>query len=246
MTDGKGHYWSVMTSTQLSANLSSNVQFVADETGSSWNFIGDSLMWVAPEAGLNSTITNVSITGGSDTEELEAWRARLLEREQLGLSRDREADLKAFMKGIPGVGAVFIYPKRRGLGSLDVAITSAGNPPTLPSATLIATGQTALDEYAGFWADCRVYAPTEQVVPVTAIISGTGTDLNAVRQVIRDYFSEIAPAEVFQSAILSARILAVENVTDVQLSPVENIVPEVSWLHTKWLRLGNLSVSTTT
>lgn len=243
LTDGKGHFWSVVSSVSLDANTPESVNIVADQVGSAWNFTGTSLMWVSPEAGLKGTTEVISIGGGSDTEELEAWRARLLERKQLGLSRDRSADLKAFMKDIAGVQDVYVYPKRRGLGSMDVAITAVGNPPTLPSSVLLATAQTALDEYAGFWADCRVYAPTQQLVPVTAFISGIGVDLNAVRLVIRNYFAELAPAESYQAAVLTARILAVANVTDVQLTPSSNIVPEVNWMYTKWLRLGTLTVS---
>jgi phage gp29-like protein len=118
-----------------------------------------------------------------------------------------------------------------------------GSPPTLPSTVLLATAQTALDEYAGFWADCRVYSPTEQLVPVIATVSGIGVDLSIVSQVIRDYFAELAPSEAYQAAVLTARIVAIANVTDVQLSPTTNIVPEVNWMHTYWLRLGTLTVS---
>ncbi|MBK0062375.1 MULTISPECIES: baseplate J/gp47 family protein [unclassified Acinetobacter] len=243
VTDGKGHYWTVTSSISLQPNIEAIIEILADQAGVGWNYSGTSLMWVAPEAGLSSTVSVISLNGGTDQEDLEDWRARLLEREQLGLSRDRESDLKAKMKDVPGVGEVYVYPKRRGLGSMDVAITAKGTPPTLPSSVLIASAQAALDGDAGFWADCLVYSPTEQVVPVTAIITGSNVDLDTVRQVIRDYFAEIAPAESYQWAILSARILEVDNVTDVQLSPSSNIVPEVNWMYTKWLRLGTLSVS---
>ena len=244
LTDGKGHFWSVIPTTIVKPNITTEISMSADQVGASWNFTGTALFWVSPAAGLSGTAEVVSIAGGSDQEELEAWRARLLERKQLGLSRDRSADLKAFMKDIAGVQDVYIYPKRRGLGSLDVAITAVGSPPILPSSELLETAQTVLDEYAGFWADCRVYAPTEQLVPVIAVISsGIGVDLNTVSDVIRNYFAEIGPTEIYQAAVLTARILAVAHVTDVQLSPSVNIVPEVNWMQTKWLRLGTLTVS---
>ncbi|WP_111861393.1 baseplate J/gp47 family protein, partial [Acinetobacter sp. CFCC 10889] len=242
LTDGKSHYWMVVADTTINANSPTSVNVVAEQIGVSWNTIG-SLYWLNPKAGLSGTVTEVSIGGGSDQEELEAWRARLLERKQLGLSRDREADLIGFMKGVAGVKHVYVYPKRRGLGSLDVAITAVGNPPTLPSSTLIATAQTALDEYAGFWADCRVYSPTEQLINIKAIITGSGINLTEVRQVIRDYFAELAPAAPYQHAILSARIVDLANVSDVTLTPATNVVPTVTWEHTKWLRLGTLDVS---
>ncbi len=242
VTDGKGHYWSVVSDVVLTANVPVIINVVADQVGASWN-TNSSLIWISPAAGLNGTVTDVSIGGGSDEEELEDWRARLLERKQLGLSRDRQADLVNFMKAVTGVQDVYPYPKRRGLGSVDVAITAVGNPPTLPSQGLLDTAQAALDEYAGFWADCKVYSPTEQLVPVSAIVAGVGVNLNHVEQVIRDYFAELAPAETYQASVLVARIIALPNVTDVTLTPSSNIVPTVDWMHTYWLRLGTLSVS---
>lgn len=242
VTDGKSHYWSVVTDVVLTANVPATINVVADQVGASWN-TNSSLIWISPAAGLNGTVTDVSIVGGADEEELEDWRARLLERKQLGLSRDRAADMLNFMKAVAGVHDVYVYQKRRGLGSVDVAITAMGNPPNLPSQLLLDAAQAALDSYAGFWADCRVYSPTEQFVPVAAIVSGIGVNLNLVEQVIRDYFAELAPAESYQASILVARIIALPNVTDVTLTPSSNIVPTVDWMHTHWLRLGTLSVS---
>ena len=243
LTDGKSHYWTVVSDVNLLANIASIVDVVADRVGASWNFAGLNLLWVSPPAGLSGVASDVSIGGGTDQEELEAWRARLLERKQLGLSRDRAADLVGFMKAVAGVQHVYVYPKRRGLGSMDVAITAVGNPPTLPSQALLDAAQVALDEYAGFWADCRVYAPTQQFVPVSAVVSGIGASLAQAEQVIRDYFAELGPVDIYQAAILTARIVAVPNVTDVVLTPSANITPTNDVFQTKWLRLGTLTVS---
>lgn len=242
LSDGKGHFWSVITTTLIAANTPSLVSVQAEQKGSSWNFNG-SLFWINPQAGLSSTVNDASIGGGSDQEALEDWRFRLSERKQLGLSRDREADLKAVIKTITGIEHVYPYPKRRGLGSLDVAITAVGNPPTLPSQNLIDLAQNALDEYSGFWSDCRVYAPTEQLVNITAVVNGN-VIIDDVKNVIRNYFSEIEPTQQYQAAILTARIVAVAGVTDVELTPSSNIIPTVNPFHTNWLRLGNLNVST--
>lgn len=241
LTDGKSHYWNVVSDTELLANTSTSIDVVADRIGASWNFTG-TLLWISPPAGLSGTATEASIGGGTDEEELEDWRARLLQQKQLGLSRDRAEDLEAVIKTVANVKHVYVYPKRRGLGSLDVAITAVGNPPTLPSEALITSAQLVLDTYAGFWADCVVYSPTEQLVPVSAIITGTA-DLDTVRQVIRDYFAELEPVQIYQAAILTSRIVAIAGVTDVVLSPSSNVVPTVDPFHTKWLRLGTLTVS---
>lgn len=241
LTNGRGFYWKLANTTTLTANTATVLDLIAEEKGSSWNTTG-TLYWVSPQAGLSGTVEEVSVGGGSDQEELEAWRARLLERKQLGVSRDREADLAAILKGVAGVKHTYVYPKRRGLGSLDVAITAVGTPPTLPDQTLLDLAQLALDQEAGFWSDCVVYSPTEQLVDVNAVISGNA-DLNTIRQVIRDYFAELEPTQAYQHAILTSRIVDVIGVTDVVLTPSSNIVPVVNWMHTNWLRLGNLTVS---
>ena len=242
LTNGNGYYWSVVADTTLNANVETTIDIVADQVGASWNYSGTSLLWVSPAAGLSGTVTVISIAGGSDDEELEDWRARLLERKQLGFNRDRSADLRSTIKTVAGVGSIYIYPKRRGLGSLDAAITAKGNPPTLPSTALIAAAQTVLDQYGGFWADCRIFSPTQQLLDVTAIVTGIGVDLSEVERVIRSHIAELTPSDTFQPATLTSRIMALNNVTDVDLTPSNNVVPTVDWMHTYWLRAGTITV----
>lgn len=243
VTDGKGHYWSVVADTQLKANVATVLSVNADQVGASWNFSGLTLLFVSPIAGLAGVVTVISISGGSDQEELEDWRARLLERKQLGKDRDRNTDLISKLKEITGIKHVYVYPKRRGLGSLDAAITAVGSPPTLPTQALIKTAQDFLDAEEAFWGDLRIYAPTEQFLNVTAVVSGGSSDLSSVETTIRDYFAELAPAEEYQSAVLTARIMALQYVTDVKLTPSSNVVPVVNWMYTNWIRLGSLAVS---
>lgn len=242
LTDGKGHYWSIVSAVTLTANEPKQISVLADQVGSSWNFSGASLRWIAPAAGLQSTVQVISIASGSDQEELEEWRARLLQRQQLGLSRDRAEDLKSIVKSVAGVRDAYVYPKRRGLGSLDVAITAQGNPATLPSQSLLNEVQIALDAYAGFWADCRAYAPTLENMYVSAQVDGTA-ELSEVESVIREYMDSLTPAQAYQPAVLNALIFEVAGVTDLQLSPATNRSPTVDWQHTGWLRLGVLNVS---
>jgi uncharacterized phage protein gp47/JayE len=245
ITDGKGHFYSVNTAALIPANQVTVISVEADQIGASWNFSGSEMLWVSPPAGLKGSARVISISGGTDVEDVESWRARIIEAKQLGQSRDRSKDLERDLKDVLGIKHIYVFSKRRGLGSMDVAITAAGNPPTLPSPELMAVAQQVLDQTAGFWADCRIYQPTVQTVDQVAVITGSGADLEAVRQVIRDYYAELGPAQAYQESVLNARILNVANVSDVSLIPSENIVPEVTWMHTPWLRLGNLDVRAT-
>ena len=243
LTDGKGFFWSVVATVVVQPNTTTEVSVTADQLGASWNFTGSSLIWVSPVAGLSGAAEVCSIGGGSDQEELEPWRARMLEAKQLGQGRDREADLERAMKSVAGVGKVYVYKKRRGLGSMDVAITAVGNPPTLPTQVLIDAAQVVLDAEAGFWGDCRVYSPTEQLLPVTAQVSGSGVILSDVEDTIRTYIAELGPGAEYQANVLVSRIMALSNVTDLILSPSVNIEPVVDWMHTRWLRAGSVLVS---
>lgn len=238
LTNGKGYYWTVVADVQLEVDITTVISVVADQIGSSWNVSDQSLLWVSPDAGLSGVAQVISIGGGTDEEALADWRSRLLERKKLGDFKDRSDDINFMMHSLADVKHVYIYPKRRGLGTLDVAITAVGTSPTVPSPALITAAQQILDNYLGILADCKIFSPTVQPVNVTAILSGNGVELEQGKKIIQEYFAELAPADSYQAAVLSARLLNLENVTDVQLTPNSNITPTVDWMHLKWLRAG--------
>ncbi|ENV33910.1 baseplate J/gp47 family protein [Acinetobacter gerneri] len=241
LTDGKSHYWITVYDEYLKANRPKTIDITASQVGSSWNFDGSSLLWVSPAAGLSGQTTVVEINGGSDEEEVEAWRERMQEKEKLGTERDREADLERIVKDVAGVADVFIYPKRRGLGSLDVAITVAGNPPNSPSSALLSAVQDALDAYAGFWADVRAYAAIKEYLNLKISYSGTAS-ATEVEQTVKDYVGALIPAESYIDSTMVSRIKSLA-VTDVTITPNTNVAPTNTNLVTGWLRIGTLEVT---
>ncbi|WP_258579940.1 baseplate J/gp47 family protein [Acinetobacter baumannii] len=242
ITDGKGRYWLTLYKEQLAANKTREIQVIAEQAGVSWNFDGQQLLWVSPLAGVAAQVDVIEMSGGIDVEEVEAWRQRMQAKEALGLIRDREADLERIVKDVSGVADVFIFPKRRGLGSLDVAVTAAGNPPNSPSTALLSAVQAALEEYSGFWADVRAYVPTKEYLNISATYTGTASQSD-VEQTIRDYVGLLKPAETFVVSTLVSRIKGLTGVTDVQITPSLNQVPTLTVFITGWLRIGNLTVN---
>ena len=226
LTNGQGYYWQVTVDAELKANTQTTITVAAEQVGASWNVDSGKLLFVSPPAGLSSDATVISIGGGT------------------GEFKDRRNDIKFMLKSVGGIEHIYFYPKRRGLGSLDIAITAKGTPPTLPSEELMSAAQAVMDDYFGVLVDCRIYSPTEQLVDVTAILTGTDINLIDAESVVRGYFSELAPADTYQAAVLSARLLNVSNVLDVSLIPNQNITPTVDWMHLHWLRVGNISLST--
>ncbi|MGD8226021.1 baseplate J/gp47 family protein [Acinetobacter baumannii] len=242
VTDGKGHYWLTLYKETFTANKPKEIQVIAEFEGVSWNFDGEQLLWVSPLPGVAAQVDVIEISAGVDAEDVEAWRQRMMDKEALGLIRDREADLRRIVKDVPGVADVFIFPKRRGLGSLDVAITAAGNPPNSPSTALLALVQTVLDEYAGFWGDVRAYPPTKEYLNITALVTGSVSQTD-VEKVIRDYVGLLTPGETFVASTLVSQIRALSGVTDVQLTPATNQAPTLNVFVTGWLRIGTLTVT---
>lgn len=240
LTNGKGYYWTVTDDVILQPEVYSTVNVVADQAGASWNVTESSLLWVSPPAGLDSSAGVISIGGGTDQEQLEVWRARLLERKRLGEYKERRDDIEFMVKSLGNVEHVYHYPKRRGLGSYDVAITAKGTPPTIPSSELLNSAQAILDNYISDLTDCRIYSPTPQYVDIHVQL--TGGSVEVAEEVIRNYFAGIAPAEPYQAAVLSARLISIGGVTDVLLTPSTNITPTVTWQHLPWLRVGNVEV----
>lgn len=241
VTDGKGHYWLTLYKETLTANKPQEIYVIAEFDGVNWNFDGEQLLWVSPLPGVAAQVDVIEISAGVDVEDIEAWRQRMMEKEALGLIRDREADLRRIVKDVPGVADVFIFPKRRGLGSLDVAVTAKGNPPTTPSSALLALVQTALDEYAGFWGDVRAYEPTKEYLNIYVEFSGTANKSD-IEQVVQDYMDYLIPAESYIASTLVSKIKDISGVTDVQITPNLNHTPTLDNFITGWLRLNALSV----
>ncbi len=241
ITDGKGHYWITLYDEQLNANEVKEIHVLAEFDGVSWNFAGQYLLWVSPLAGVASQVEVIELSGGVDVEEVESWRQRMKEKEALGLVRDRSRDIERIVKDVQGVADVYIFPKRRGLGSLDVAVTAKGNPPTSPSSILLAAVQTALDEYAGFWGDVRAYEPTKEYLNIYVEFSGTANKSD-IEQVVQDYMNYLKPAESYIASTLVSKIKDISDVTDVQITPNVSHTPTMNNLVTGWLRLNALSV----
>lgn len=243
LTDGKGHYWSTVGNTEITASAPAILTLMADQTGSAWNYSGQRLNWVSPAAGVKAQADIVTaIAGGSDLEPLEAWRARIMEAQQLGRLRDRAADIKSIMKAVPGVYDAYVYPKRRGIGSMDVAILASGNPPQSPSQSLLITAQQVLTAASGFFADCYVFSPTRRLVNVVAKVTGTVAKSD-VEAVIKTYLDYLKPADTYVYATLLSLIRQLDGVNDVELTPSTNIVPQNDWQKVEWLRLGTLAVA---
>ena len=84
-------------------------------------------------------------------------------------------DYKNWALSVDGVTSAYVYPLRRGLGTVDIAITSADG---VPSEETVRRVQAYIDEMRPVTAkNALVLKPTVTAVPVTVQVKLDGIDL---------------------------------------------------------------------
>lgn len=199
----------------------------------------------AVPAGIDSQATIIEMTGGTAQETDAALLARLLELIRRPPAGGNKYDYRRWALEVPGVSAAYVYPLRRGLGTVDVVITADGD---LPSMETIAAVQTHIDEMRPVTAkDCLVLAPTPLPVDILVKVSLTGLTLAQATQQIETllggYFGLLAPGETALRSRIEALISDMSGVVDrVLINPATNIIPTVDERLIEWPQLGAVEV----
>jgi len=140
----------------------------------------DTLQVVSPPSGVNNSAAVIqSIADGSDIESTDSYRARLLLREQSPPAGGNETDYPEFaFEADPSVRSVSIHRFGRGLGTVDVYITTGttdidtavtnGLPIVrIPSSIVLANVQAYYDAHVPLTDCAEIFAPVEVLVDAT-------------------------------------------------------------------------------
>lgn len=198
-----------------------------------------------PPAGISSKAVLQTMTGGTDTERDDALLARLLEQIRRPPAGGNKYDYHRWAMEIPGVTAAYVYPLRRGLGTVDVVITSGND---LPSPETLATVQAHIDDVRPVTAkNSLVLAPTPRNVDFIINVALSGLSLAdatlQINSVLVSYFSQLAPGATAVLFQMGALISAIPGITDCDfVQPLANVVPVVDEDVVEWVRMGNLTV----
>ncbi len=115
---------------------SATAQVEAVVAGAAGNAIaGVQLSFVSPVAGVSSAavVATGGIAGGNDAEDPEAWRARILDRIRKPPQGGSRADYEQWVKSVPGVTRVWVYPRWAGAGTVGLAFVYDGREDVVPS-----------------------------------------------------------------------------------------------------------------
>ena len=200
---------------------------------------------LAPPPSVQSTAVLTEMRGGVEEESDAELLARLLDLIRRPPAGGNAHDYRRWALEVPGVSAAYVYPLRRGLGTVDIIITSAAG---LPSLETLAATQAHIDALRPVTArHSLVAAPTVRLVDVELLLSLSGLTLEQARlqltPQLHSRFDQLAPGEVLIRSQLETLASSLPGVVDRRIVlPAANVQPLVNEQRVEWLRLGQLDI----
>jgi uncharacterized phage protein gp47/JayE len=200
---------------------------------------------VSPPDGINSAVTVAPLTGGTNKESNESLLARYLDILRRPPAGGNKYDYQRWALEVDGVTSAYVAPLRRGLGTVDVAITSNDD---LPPQALIDAVFAHIEDVRPVTAkDTLVLAPTKVAVDVVVQIETRGLTIDQVTPqvvaTITDFINRLAPGQPLVISQLETQISLIAGIADREIvEPAQN-VPAIIDAHTwEWLRPGDITV----
>lgn len=231
----------------IGADGTASVEAIAGQSGAAGNTLAAvSGIFASTPAGFDSAVTIGIMGGGTDQETDAEMLVRLLDVIRRPPAGGNKYDYKRWAMSVDGVTGAYVYPLRRGLGTVDVVITSADG---APSEEIIANVQAYIDDVRPVTAkDMLVLAPTFRNVDLDIRISVSGVTLaeatENIASAIADYINRLSPGEAFIKSQAEMIVSQVSGVVDRRIvAPTDNVLPEVNAVYVEWIRLGSLEVT---
>ena len=220
---------------------------VSSATGAAGNqAAATALTLTAAPAGVLSSATIASMSGGTDVETAASLLARLLFQLRNPPCGGAAHDYYSWAMSVAGVTAAYVYSNRRGYGTTDVIILTTGG---IPGAPLIASVQAYIDTQRPVQADFIAFGPTAVPVNIAATLTlAAGYTLAAVGAAINTalaaYFATLKPGSPAYLHRIRAIVSDTAGVDDYALTaPVANTVALVDATHTQLATLGTTTWS---
>ena len=200
--------------------------------------------FMSAPTGVATEVQIVEAIGGTDTETDSALLSRLLELLRRPPAGGNQYDYKAWALSVDGVTSAYVYSLRRGLGTVDVVITSGDN---VPSDDIVSKVQNYIDSVRPVTAkNSMVIKPDVTKVDVKVKVSLSGVSLdkaaNDIKRALQEHFSALKPGDSVIASQLEAVISDVASVTDRKMTaPTSNLVAETN-KKIEWFMLGAVDV----
>lgn len=243
----EGKQYQTTAAASVNENGEAIVVAIAVNPGSAGNQPNNTpvILQTAP-VGIDTNAVLLQMQDGFDAEALASLLERVLDHLQHPPAGGNKYDYVRWAKEVAGVTSAYVYPLRRGVGTVDIAILSNG----MPSSDEL---RIAVFDYinprhpAG--SDFLVLTPSLVNVDINAVVTlADGTLLNDVKVSIENtltaYFSNLKPGDTVNRSRLLASIADIAGVTDVTLNtPAASVSTLIDAAHIQLAALGTISVT---
>lgn len=201
--------------------------------------------FMSAPVGVQTDVILNDVIGATDAESDSSLLERLLEIIRRPPAGGNKYDYRTWALSVDGVSAAYVYPLRRGLGTVDIAITSDNG---VPSDETIQRCQAYIDDVRPVTArESKVVKPDVTKVDFDIQVKISGVTLSEITQSIivalTDYFNTLIPGD---SLIVSQCEAVVNNLVGVVdrkfITPTTNINADVT-SKIEWFRLGEVNVT---
>ncbi|WP_024303333.1 baseplate J/gp47 family protein [Pseudogulbenkiania sp. MAI-1] len=155
---------------------------------------GGKLRLTNPVSGINgeAVVLAPGLSGGSDIEDIEELRGRVVEARSNGGQVGRSTDWELWAKEVPGVTRAWSAPKLLGLGSMVVYFVRDGDADIFPDASEQATVQQHLEATGTPMGDLFAVAPVRKDIDFTIQLS---PDTPAMREAVSKVLAGVLTKE---------------------------------------------------
>lgn len=194
----------------ISLKQTTSVVLKCSQSGTAGNLpAGEILRWIEPIAGCDDSLTvgQKGLSGGDEEEDLEAWRARVVEEWQtittMGARSGKDADYRFWAKSAhPSVSAVLVQRHALGLGTVLLRPICNGLADRLPTQGVLDAIANKLATTAPATADWRVAAPIKRAVEAHLHLL-PGYDSQATRNAVEAAIQAAVLAESGETSVLA-------------------------------------------
>lgn len=239
-------FYETLEQKAVASNGAATLQVRSLATGSIQNINNQQKgQFMSAPRGVQTDVTLNGIVGGTDAESDASLLERLLELIRRPPAGGNRYDYKNWALAVDGVDAAYVYPLRRGLGTVDVAITSANS---VPSDDTVRRVQAYIDDVRPVTAkEALVVKPDVTQLNFSVQIKLINTTLpemrTAIQAALTDYFNTVIPGDDFILSQCEAIISDLVGVVDRRISvPNANRKANVT-SKIEWFRLGSVTVT---
>lgn len=241
-----GRFYETTESAVISSGSTAVVAVRSLATGAAQNIkTATKGSFMAAPVGVSTDVVLNDVVGATNAESDSSLLERLLNKIRRPAAGGNKYDYKDWALEVDGVEQAYVYPLRRGLGTVDIAITADNG---VPSDDTVRRAQEYIDQERPVTAkESKVVKPDVTKVNFNIQVKISGVALNdiktAINNALRDYFNGLIPGDDLIVSQCEAVINNLIGVVDRRfIAPTANQKADII-NKIEWFRLGEITVT---